>query len=105
MVPSKKAKAFPFLAAGIALATAVLVLCEGATIATAGQNLVLTGNYNTTEIDFTYSSGNTVAAENGGGDIPATLNGTSITYLYCLEFLKNVTDPGTLVTRSSTRPA
>jgi hypothetical protein len=61
--------------------------------ATASQVLYLNGSYNTTSITFTDSYGS--HTETGGGVIGGSLNGNTLTYLYCLEWQRDVLVPNT----------
>lgn len=66
--------------------------------ATAGVSLYLNGDYNNTAIKFsaTNSSNQSVTrTERGGGVVGGSLDGTPISYLYCLEWEKSVLVPDT----------
>jgi hypothetical protein len=73
---------------GFALLTMLFTLGFGSR-ASADLDLYLNGSYNQTAVDFTYTNGSnqTVSAsESGGGNIGATLNGQTVSYLYCTQF-------------------
>jgi hypothetical protein len=63
---------------------AALALLSGGGAARAGQVLHLTGQYNPTAVHFSVNS--TPSAVSGGGEISATLDGTAVDFMYCLQF-------------------
>jgi len=70
----------------------VALILLGGVRTSLADNLYFTSDFNTTSITITVDGSSRTLG--GGGNIGATLNGTSLGYMYCLQYSVDVTVPG-----------